>query len=175
MRSVVNLVKVPQWRPTEPELSMMSAISLAPQSADIGMRVGALVGATGALVRYKLPVKRRVGALVTTGFTGFTGLVTVVHTAVTMLVTELFRAAKPDVTSMAFADDGELTHDCTVFLRMFLPIRTIITLIPAAFALWNSDAGLSLGLPSVSMSRTFGTPARPLERTDLALRTAGIM
>merc|ERR1719453_2304248 len=126
----------------------------------------------------RLPVKRRIGALVTTGLTRLPvrpRIGVLVTTAVTMLVTELFRAAKPDVTSMAFADDGELTHDCTVFLRMFLPIRTIITLIPAAFALWNSDAGLSLGLPSVSMSRTFGTPARPLERTDLALRTAGAM
>jgi len=90
-----------------------------------------------------------------------------------MLETAVFKAENPDVSAMAFSDAGELTQECTVLAVMARPMRTIIVLIPAAFALLNSDEGLSLGLPSVSMSITFGTPARPRVSTVLALRTAG--
>jgi hypothetical protein len=182
-RSVVNLVNVPQLLPTEPELSMMSAISLAPQSADIGMRVGAAV-TTGVLVGVCLCQYERDGVLVG-AFDGVGGLVaraggcvglaTVSHTDLTIVEMELDRAEKPDVIAIAFSDDGELTHGSTVVLRIPVPIRTMTTWIPAVLALWNSVAGLSLGLPSVNMSMTFGTPARPLDRTDLALRIAGTM
>ena len=97
----------------------------------------------------------------------------VVQTDLVIFPTELDRALKPLVSVMAFSWDGELTHDFTVLYRMPRPMSTIITWIPARFAARNSELGLSLGFPSVSMSNTLGTRRRLLLSVARALRTAG--
>jgi hypothetical protein len=153
---------------------------------DVGLAVGSSVGvALGAKLGLLVVGGRvegtsvgvRVGLALGTcvGMAVGSFVAAALHTALVMEPMDFASDEKPEVTAIKLSAVGELTHGVTVEARMFWPIVRTITLMPSFLAAKNSRVGASLGLPSVIMSRIFGTPARPLRSTLTAFLTAGAM